>query len=158
MAFRMASGDHITVTMHGVKLNRIEDRLEKHSNIFSTIEMHNATRETHVQSMESGLTAVQGSIDTFNARLDAKLKGQHTNTETEMTALRIDVTSIWASVGTSCRVLIPPLKRLWHDSQAFRWPRFRRTRRLHAPCPLPRQMSLPQRRCPWTRLVTRPTT
>jgi len=162
-AFRMASDDHIKVTTHGVKLNWIEDCLEKHSNIFSTIEMHNATRETRVQSVESGLTAVQGSIDTFDARLDAKLHGQRTNMDMEMTALRTDVTDIWARLIPDLRrdlrwVLIPPLKRLWHDSQTFRRPRFRRTRRLHAPRPLPRQMPLSQRRCPWMRLVTRPTT
>jgi len=87
-----------------VKLNRIEDHWEKNSNIFSTIEFHNATRETHVQSVESRLTAVQGSIDTFDACLDAKLQGQRTNTDTEMTALRTNVTDIWAR-------LIPDLHR-----------------------------------------------
>ena len=102
--FCMASDDHIKVTTHGIKLNWIEDHLEKHSNIFSTIEMHNATQETRVQSVESGLTAVHGSIDTFDARLDAKIQGQRTNMDMEMTALRIDVTIIWAR-------LIPDLRR-----------------------------------------------
>ena len=99
----MASDDHIKVTKHGVKLNWIEARLEKHSNIFSTIEMHSATQDTRVQSVESGLTAVQESIDTFDARLDAKLQGQCTNTDPEMTALRTDVINIRAR-------LIPDLR------------------------------------------------
>ena len=103
-AFHIASDNHIKVTTHGVKLNRIEDHLEKHSNIFSTIKMHNATRETRVQSVESGLMAVQGLIDTFDTCLDAKLQGQRTNTDTEMTALCTDITNIWAH-------LIPDLRR-----------------------------------------------
>jgi len=85
-------------------LKSFTDRLEKHSDIIRTITAHNESRDARVLTVEGDLATVHGSIVTFNARVDARLQGHRTTTDTAVSALRTDVTDIQARI-------IPDLRR-----------------------------------------------
>jgi hypothetical protein len=89
---------------HDSTLQGITHRLEKHSDIIRTITAHNESRDAHVLTVEGDLATNHGSIDTFDTRIDARLQGHRTTTDTAVSVLRTDVTDIRARI-------IPDLRR-----------------------------------------------
>ncbi len=89
---------------HNSTLQGITNRLEKHSDIIRTITAHNESRDARVLTAEGDLATVHGSIDTFDARIDARLQGHRTTMDTAVSTLRTDFTNIRAHI-------IPDLRR-----------------------------------------------
>jgi hypothetical protein len=74
-------------------------QLEAQSGILRTITRHNKTRDAHLQTVEGDLVAVNGTVATF----DARLQGLCTTTEATTSALRTNVNNVRARIISDLR-------------------------------------------------------